>query len=138
MSDEKQVKEKGRQMFNHSKGKIDWERWVRESKSWLFKEKQARYVIETNPEKRKILQEAEVPYVTDQAEIAAPGSRDNHKRKIFDKQLFVFHHLEKNFLETNPTLFDKVELAETNFATKLFALLEEEWKPSGYGDADIL
>eukprot|EP00961_Rhodomonas_salina_P282944 3823928-Rhodomonas_salina.1 len=75
MSDEKPVKEKGRPLFNHSKGKINWERWVRESKSWLFEEKQARYVIETNPEKRKILQEAAAPYVTDETERITPGLR---------------------------------------------------------------
>eukprot|EP00961_Rhodomonas_salina_P104234 1403043-Rhodomonas_salina.1 len=86
MSDEKPVKEKGRPLFNHSKGKIDWERWVREYKSWLFEEKQVRYVIETNPKKRKILQEAASPYVTDETERATPGSRDKRKRTMFDKQ----------------------------------------------------
>eukprot|EP00961_Rhodomonas_salina_P023170 311172-Rhodomonas_salina.1 len=118
-------------IFTYQKHK--WQPFVQEAKQFRFDGKRnARWVIETNPQLRTLLKEQAAPP-------AVPGDAESeakHRRNIFQQQLTAFNFLEKRFYGTNPTLFKNVDMTDQDFATKIFTELHELWKPTGINDTD--
>jgi len=96
-----------------------WPKWVSDLKDHLWKHcEKSTHTVELDGAKK--------------AKLTPAGMT---AQSIFEHQMHAFTELKRHFSECNSAEIESVDITKDNFASELFKVLDEQWKPGDFSSA---